>query len=171
MKKRIIGIVFAAVFVLLLGISVAGCGYKPHGTFYSLQEASDNGLLTRDDLLSIAYYNQNGTWGNEEVMGESFEPQPKAPAELDSATERALCRCYWEQNKTLFESEGITDKQMGVRAYLGTYNGYIVLIMGRGDVYEEAFRRYTIDGILFSISNYNLDIEIFVPDKEETEDE
>ena len=43
--------------------------------------------------------------------------------------------------------------------------------MSRGNAYEEAFRRYTIDGILFSISNYNLDIEIFVSDKEETEDE
>ena len=39
MKKRILGILFTAVLVLLLGVAVVGCGYKPQGTFYALQEA------------------------------------------------------------------------------------------------------------------------------------
>lgn len=73
MKKRIIGILFAAVLGLLLGVAVAGCGYKPHGAFYSLQEAYDAGYITRADLKEIAERQNNGTY----VLEEEFDPQVK----------------------------------------------------------------------------------------------
>lgn len=50
---------------LLLGIvmifGVAGCNNEPPtGTFYTLQEAYDNGFLTKEDLQAVAgYHNKN----------------------------------------------------------------------------------------------------------------
>lgn len=73
MKKRIIGILFAAMVVLLLGVSVAGCGYKPHGAFYSLQEAYDAGYITRADLEEIA--ERQNDWGS--ALKEELDPQVK----------------------------------------------------------------------------------------------
>ena len=68
MKKRIIGILFAAMVVLLLGVAVAGCGYKPHGAFYSLQEAYDAGYITRADLEEIAERHNNRPYLLEEEL-------------------------------------------------------------------------------------------------------
>lgn len=73
MKKRIIGILFAAVLVLLLGVSVAGCGYEPQGAFYSLQEAYDAGYITRADLEEIA--ERQNDWGS--ALKEELDPQVK----------------------------------------------------------------------------------------------
>ena len=75
MKKRIIGILFAAVLVLLLGVSFAGCGYKPHGAFYSLQEAYDAGYITRADLKEIAERQNNGTYVSEEELDVQIKQQ------------------------------------------------------------------------------------------------
>ena len=75
MKKRIIGILFAAVLVLLLGVSVAGCGYEPHGTFYSLQEAYDAGYITRADLEEIAERHNNRPYLLEEELDAQIKQQ------------------------------------------------------------------------------------------------
>ncbi|MDE6075037.1 MAG: hypothetical protein K2G26_01215, partial [Clostridia bacterium] len=49
------------------------------GEFYTLQEAYDNGYLTLEDLLSIAYYHNGGITGNEELISLDFTPKQKNP--------------------------------------------------------------------------------------------
>ena len=65
------------------------------GTFYTLQEAYDNGWLNQEQLLSIAYYHQ-GTEGNEELMGENYTPIPKTPDMLSEELELEIKQKYYE---------------------------------------------------------------------------
>jgi hypothetical protein len=63
--------------------------------FYSLQEAYDQGLLTHEDLQSIAYYHNGGYFDvNEEFTGwgydENFTPVPKTPEILNVETENKI---------------------------------------------------------------------------------
>ena len=126
MKKRIIGILFAAVLGLLLGVAVAGCGYKPHGAFYSLQEAYDAGYITRADLEEIAERQNNGTYVSEE--------------ELDAQIKQQILedRAEWLRNPE--EDPYPEAEASGVRIvhYYGVYQGdsYAVII---SNIYEPAF--------------------------------
>lgn len=126
MKKRIIGILFAAVLVLLLGVSVAGCGYEPHGTFYSLQEAYDAGYITRADLEEIA--ERQNDWGS--ALKEELDPQVK----------QMICEDEAERLRNLEEDPYPEAEASGVRIvhYYGVYQGdsYAVML---SNIYEPAF--------------------------------
>lgn len=126
MKKRIIGILFAAVFVLLLGVSFAGCGYKPQGAFYSLQEAYDAGYITRADLEEIAERQNNWRFVSKE--------------ELDEQTEQMICEDEAERLRNLEEYPIPEAEASGVRIvhYYGVYQGdsYAVML---SNIYEPAF--------------------------------
>ena len=87
------------------------------GEFCTLQEAYDCGLLTQDDLLSIAYYTQ-GTRLNEELMGESFSPKPKNPETLSETTKEEIIIALKEKTEQNY---------IVIHKYLGTYNNCIVI--------------------------------------------
>ena len=88
------------------------------GTFYTLQEAYDNGWLNQEQLLSIAYYHQ-GTEGNEELMGENYTPIPKTPDMLSEELELEIKQKYYEQESC--EERSISmDKVKSI--YYGVYN-------------------------------------------------
>ena len=56
MKKKIL----VTVIFLITAFSMLMCGCeRKHGEFYTLQEAYDNGLLTKENLEEIAYYVNN----------------------------------------------------------------------------------------------------------------
>ena len=126
MKKRIIGILFAAMLVLLLGMSVAGCGYKPQGAFYSLQEAYDAGYITRTDLEEIA--ERQNDWGS--ALKEELDPQVK----------QMICEDEAERLRNLEEDPYPEAEASGVRIvhYYGVYQGdsYAVML---SNIYEPAF--------------------------------
>ena len=77
MKRALIAVLAAAILVATLGC-FAGCGPTPSGTFYNLQEAYEGDMLTREELMSIAYYHNGGRQYNEEIMGEEYTPIPKS---------------------------------------------------------------------------------------------
>ena len=126
MKKRIIGILFAAMVVLLLGVSFAGCGYRPQGAFYSLQEAYDAGYITRADLEEIAERQNNGTFVSE--------------AELDAQIKQQILedRAEWLRNPE--EDPYPEAEASGVRIvhYYGVYQGDCYAVM-LSSIYEPAF--------------------------------
>ncbi|HIU21834.1 MAG TPA: hypothetical protein IAD51_06385, partial [Candidatus Limadaptatus stercorigallinarum] len=85
LKLAALGFALVCLLVCAAGALVA-CNQEPQkrGEFYTLQEAYDAGLLTTDDLKSIACYLN----GDENTDG--FIPAPKVPAELSSETEQAI---------------------------------------------------------------------------------
>lgn len=126
MKKRIIGILFAAVLVLLLGVSFAGCGYKPHGAFYSLQEAYDAGYITRADLKEIA--ERQNDWGS--ALKEELDPQVK----------QMICEDEADRLRNL-EEYPIPEAEAGgvwIVHYYGVYQGESYAVM-LSSIYEPAF--------------------------------
>ena len=98
---------------------------KLPGTILTLQDASDKGLLTKEDLMSIAY-RYDGRKGNEEIMGEDYEPLPKTPVVLDEITELKI-KCAMAKN--LWGKSGYAEDVGGfhIKAYYGTYNGCVAL--------------------------------------------
>ena len=138
MKKRIIGILFAAMVVLLLGVSVAGCGYKPQGTFYSLQEAYDAGYITRADLEEIAERQNNWRFVSKE--------------ELDEQTEQMICEDEAERLRNLEEDPYPEAEASGVWIvhYYGVYQEdcYAVMLSGYTSFPAEVIPQWEhIDGV------------------------
>lgn len=146
MKKRIIGILFAAVLGLLLGVSVAGCGYKPQGTFYSLQEAYDAGYITRADLEEIAERQNNGRFVSKE--------------ELDEQTEQLICEDEADRLRNPEEDPYPEAEASGVRIvhYYGVYQGdcYALILNSRYELdypMQPVEQPEFIDGIEFMYYN------------------
>ena len=78
--KRILTSVLAGVMLLGAIFMTSGCKEKkPQGEIFRLTTAYNNGYITRNDLLSIAYYN-NDKISNPEI-DENFQPIEKG--ELD----------------------------------------------------------------------------------------
>lgn len=130
MKKGKKMMAFAAVFVLLVAaVIVAGCGpeqqyAEPIGTMCSLEEAYENGWLTQEDILSIAYYYNQGTEGNEELMGENYAPKPMVPETLGEERVNQIKRTYL--NEVIAMPEG-SFEHVFIPAYYGTYHENIVI--------------------------------------------
>ncbi len=146
MKKRIIGILFAAVLGLLLGVPLAGCGYEPQGAFYSLQEAYDAGYIARADLEEIARRHNNAPYLLEE--------------ELDAQIKRQILEDRAEWLRNLEEDAYPEAEASGVRIvrYYGVYQGnsYALILNSRYELdypMQPVEQPEFIDGIEFMYYN------------------
>lgn len=157
-RFRLIFIVMVCVFIVCSMGTLAACMPKKYGEFYSLQEAYDNGLLTKDDLKSIAYYHSG-------YLEEGFIPTPLYPEKLSESTENKIKQTWaYEKNCEASNSEIVkytSLNSLSVR-YNGTYNGAIAVVIVDNDnkhsldvLYDEV-----IDGVKFVIHDYN-DIKIW----------
>ena len=148
MKKKLLAFAFVILTVSLVALS--GCGN--YGTFYSLTKAYEEGLITYEDLLSIAYYHNGGIEGNEELMGEDYEPIAKEP--LDENTERKIreTRAYELRNSETYPDEDATADGVKIRGYLGKYsNCYVVKCHDPGTMYpsDRVDRWFEVSGVMF----------------------
>jgi len=100
---------------------------KSMRTIWDLQGAYDAGLLTMQDLMSIAYY-QNGSY---EVVGEAFIPAPKNPEFLSAAIENAIKESMADalrnQNPHPIPEAMATDVE--IIRYYGTYNSCVAVML------------------------------------------
>ena len=140
MKKLKILAVVLALGALCMGV-LSGCDNGKNGsetgegTFYTLQKAYDEGYLTKEEIMSIAYYHNGGRVYNEEIMSEEYTPIPKTPQELSEETvnkikENAAYEYNSEHNhETKATADGFTINQ-----YYGTYGSCIVVIIT--DIYS-----------------------------------
>ena len=76
-KIKLSGGILLGMLCMLAGI-LAGCAPEASGDFYSLQEAYEAGYLTKEEIMSIAYYHNGGRVYNEEIMSEEYTPIPKS---------------------------------------------------------------------------------------------
>ena len=106
------------------------------GELLELQDAYDAGLLTTEDLMSVAYYYHeswfnNGREWNDDIMPENFIPMSKDPAELDDGIEEAITYAYLIYVDKIPE-DGQISEFIGVRAYCGMYVDCIVVRFSGG---------------------------------------
>ena len=129
------------------------------GAFYTVTEAYELGLLTREHVMSIAYYRNGGTRFNEEIMGKDYVPLPKTPEKLSEKTENAIKQSHLDryyQGKDYAELSGVR-----IDKYYGTYNGSVAVIVSddySGTTGDEWIGK--VDGI--SIIHSGRDIDIWI---------
>ncbi len=144
MMKKIICVL--SIFFVMFGIT--GCKdteeYEVKGTFYSLQEAYDEGLLTVENLQSIADYLNNGTLPDD-VLSLSNERSIK-----QAYLTKILLKVH--QNGTpLFPDATISD--VILLGYYGTYNGAIAIrISDKYTDYGAVDIELTVEGVIFTYS-------------------
>ena len=164
-KAKIFATVFHAALCLvlcLLCFMACGDGADDKETFdmtkgelLGFQEAYDAGYLDRDDLISAAYYYNEGEY-NEGFMPEGYDPAPKEPETLDEATEFAIRVAWLEIGE--FEVTEINIQNARIRTYCGMYNDCIVVKFEQAlyqapdgyPVGAEPDYSITVDGIFFS---------------------
>lgn len=119
------------------------------GEFYNLQEAFENGLLIKDDLESIANYN------NDYSMSANIDPlSPKIEKGIKET------KAYDLRNETYFDGTLILPEakagNITIYRYYGEYNGcYAIMIYASYYDYTEAEWTETVDGVDFNYSNGN----------------
>jgi len=86
------------------------------GTFYSLQEAYDEGLLTYDDLRTLAY-------GNGLNNEDGFVPIPKTPGVLSTEIENAIKYNY------MYYIQCKDEKHVQIEYYGGTYGDCVAVVI------------------------------------------
>ena len=145
LKLAALGIALTCLFACAAGVLVA-CNQEPQkrGEFYTLQEAYDAGLLTTNDLKSIACYLS----GDENTDG--FIPASKVPAELSSETEQAIKETRAYDLRHRYGEDGATAEDVDVLHYYGTYNGGVaVMYTDKYSGYDSAISEVEIAGVTF----------------------
>lgn len=104
------------------------------GSFYTLQEAYDNGWLTRDDLMSIAYYHHKNTMNdgymfNSDLMGEDFKPIDNFPDSLSKQLELSIRKTRLNSLNAEYSTDEFTLENVGISSYYGSYNGGVAIRM------------------------------------------
>ena len=152
MVKEFLTLFMVGVMAVISALTLVGCDdpdeirdyiYTDNGDVYALQVAYENGYLTSDDLLSIAYYKQ-GTNYNEELMGEDYVPKHKDPETLNEKIKGEIIEAL--KKKTEEDYIEITD-------YFGTYNNCIIVNYKDGQYYIDVVpTRYLVEigGVTFS---------------------
>ena len=75
------------ILVLFILLILTGCSIsmtKDYGKFYKLEDAYNEGIITRDDLLTLAYINNNGNEYNENNINDDFQPKKINESDLTS---------------------------------------------------------------------------------------
>ena len=130
--KKLLAMLLAALLLGVGALGIAGCGPKTYGTFYTLQEAYDNGYLTREDLLNIAYH--NGDRERNESALQNFEPTPigELSEEISLKIRESLAKHF----RDIERAPEATANDFTIVIYLGCYNGYYAFR------YSDAFTGY-----------------------------
>jgi len=123
--------------MLLLPFSLVGCKTSEDdklGKFYSLQDAYDEGLITKSDLIHIIYF-MNGSMSE---LKEPFEPQIEIPNndDLDSEILEKMKESFYKLHRKNIDKEldwNITNGQLpdttnaiatiSIYSFLGEFNG------------------------------------------------
>lgn len=157
MKKLKILAVVLALGVLCMGV-LSGCdngkdGLETgEGTFYTLQKAYDEGYLTKEEIMSIAYYHNGGRVYNEEIMSEKYTPIPKVPKEL---SENVSYKIRETVASELRRSNIKNAKADGVNIvhYYGTYDGAVAVIVTHSYLGDSPAvvvdSSYSVAGVIF----------------------
>ncbi len=162
---RIAGILLGGALLFAVSFGLAGCRQEEPegitGSFYRLQNAYDEGLLTQNDLLSIAYYRNGGRTYNENVMSVDFIPIPKNPEVLDEKIDRAICLTFLEKRG---KGEEDLDKVL-VLGYYGCYGEGIAVMVDYKESYAVGtYRSEYVEGICFYYHTNPNSILIWVKD-------
>ncbi len=128
-----------AVFVCLIVLFCMATGCKSNGkatvvnsTYYTLQAAFDEGLISRADLVTISFLH-------------SMKQQKTLSEEDESIIENSY--------RSAFPCDG-EEPEINIRSYYGKYQNCHALMIGYVDMcYDDAIWSETINGVTFKYNN------------------
>lgn len=129
---------------LITAFSMLMCGCeRKHGEFYTLEEAYNSGLLTKENLEEIAYYVNNSM---------------RYPEALDGKIEKKIKNDMAYEIRHVEKAAVKNAKPDGfeVKKYYGEYNGNYVVLME--SIYYDnltVITEITVEGITFVFSTSN----------------
>lgn len=125
--------------------SLSGCN-NYIGDFYTLTDAYNNGYITREDLLNIAYYYNDMT----NVNDEAFVPIEISQNDLSKKTIKAIKNTYLA---TILENASYaTVDGIHISSYFGQYGDCVSLSMRDDYTCVDLLppvEEYIIDGVKF----------------------
>ena len=130
-------------------------GEPEAGEFYTLQEAYDNGWLSKGDLRNIAYYYA----GDGQRKG--FKPTPKNPETLSAETELAI-KEDWAQKLKSNNDNMLPDwvsedlENLIIKGYYGTFNGLVAIM--KQEIYFTYIKEIYVGGIKFEFPSNVIEI-------------
>lgn len=120
--KRLLAILLTLTTLGCLGLS--GC--KKKQTFFTLQEACNQGFLTAEDVKAIAFYH-GGREANADKFEEDYVPTPKKPEQIPAKIQNNIksdyIRCFLKNAKNANKS------MITIEEYYGSYNGYYIVVI------------------------------------------
>ena len=143
-SKSISAILFSLIICCLLLLS--GCSKtKNYGKFYSIKEAYELGIITHHDLMSIAFYNNDGRRFNEDCISEDFTPN-----------EKGKLTKYLEHKIKAIASESAKEyNSYNISAYFGTYGKAIAVKLENSLSNSPAVeRKETANNIIFNFVEF-----------------
>ncbi len=120
------------------------------GAIYTVQEAYDNGYLTKADLMSIAYYHNGGRQHNEQIMDEAYNPAPKTPETLNDKTELLIKRVAAKDYRDNYDITEAEASGFTITEYDGTYGDCIAVMT------EDEYTGYTCATRIDTIAGVNI---------------
>jgi len=129
--------------IIIMALSFFGCNSpKSKGTFYDLQKAYDDGLLTVEDLESIASYNASKS---SKTLNTDIEMDIKESYAYVLRTQTNL-------DGTLMFPDAIAD-EVKIKGYYGTYNGNVaVKIIDSYTEYPAVMKEKVVADVSFKYS-------------------
>ena len=150
--KKWLARILCGLFLFGSLFSLTGCKKEtnPPGEIYSLEKAYENGWITREHLLSIAYY-FGQTDNNAELQDENYAPIPKNPEKLSKKT--ALKIRKTELYSARSSKAELSDVE--IIGYYGCYSGYYAVEISASYLLYPAVvnAERTIGGVLFVYTN------------------
>ncbi|MBP5193226.1 MAG: hypothetical protein J6126_00685 [Clostridia bacterium] len=111
--------------------------------FYNIKDLYENGELSMQDILTVAYFNNSGILSmNDDVYPEDFVFTPKNPIRLDVATEKAVADAY----------SILKYKETGafyIEDCLGTYGDYVIVYIVNAYGGTDAMSYPQVGGVTF----------------------
>ena len=126
-------------------------GKEIEAGFYTVTEAYGLGLLTREHVMSIAYYHNGGTRCNEDIMGTNYVPLPKTPYTPSKKMDAAIKESFYNSDYCGSYRESRTKEDV-CYGYFGTYGNVVAVKIGVSgeNVLNKVFEENVDEIIIYS---------------------
>lgn len=125
--KHILAVVACLVALLCSAGIFSGCDADGQALF-TLKEAYENGVISREALMSIAYYHNGGREYNEAIMGGDYQPIEKDPAELSEQEKNNIKAVFAQAETENNKGEVTRADDIKLVCYYGVYDGCYAFI-------------------------------------------
>ena len=160
MMVFILSVLIAAV-ILCTGCTLEQRYSESVGSMCSLEEAYESGWLMQDDILSVAYYYNQGTEGNEALMGENYVPKPIESEALEEERIYQIKRTYLND---ILKKPNESFEHVTISRFYGIYGDCIVVSIGyvpqESDIFADilVIPDYPIGNVIFRYQPINIKV-------------